>query len=326
MTRTTRRGTQFSPYHLDPVPPPKNIDIFRSSISLAPLMRDALAAADLRAAEQDKRVVDEVDGWEDEDEGSVLSRPPTPLSRSPSPLSMAHASPTSSRASSPLSDAPPSPIASPSSSLYPPTLDLTPSLDAKQRRAIRKAARRKRQRVENAQSMPFGRPPRKKHSFANREELPHKTSFIAGSIECSSGGGWRTAGATKKPRLSRKSLRRLEELLADGDELVEWDGRCVAVYFPPCLLTSHYSHPKLILDAEGRIVAVLLGRPEGDDWDAVVSEMGSLFEGLRARGLERGVFKSKNRRHRRGNFYTLVHAMTKGPGQKVRIRHAQIPF
>ncbi|KAJ6517930.1 hypothetical protein C8R47DRAFT_959887 [Mycena vitilis] len=76
------------------------------------------------------------------------------------------------------------------------------------------------------------------------------------------------------------------------------------------------SHPKLILDAEGRIVAVLLGRPEGDDWDEVITDMAALFEGLRARGIRRGVFKAKNRRHRRGNFYTLGHAMTKGPGQK----------
>ncbi|KAJ7653997.1 hypothetical protein DFH06DRAFT_906621, partial [Mycena polygramma] len=76
------------------------------------------------------------------------------------------------------------------------------------------------------------------------------------------------------------------------------------------------SNPKLILDAEGRIVAVLLGRPEGDDWDAVIDEMASLFEGLRSRGVRRGVFKAKNRRHRHGNFYTLAHAMTKGPGQK----------
>ncbi|KAJ6487387.1 hypothetical protein C8R47DRAFT_979140 [Mycena vitilis] len=76
------------------------------------------------------------------------------------------------------------------------------------------------------------------------------------------------------------------------------------------------SNPKLILDADGRIVAVLLGRPEGEDWDEVITEMASLFEGLRARGVKRGVFKAKNRRHRRGNYYTLVHAMTKGPGQK----------
>ncbi|KAJ7214592.1 hypothetical protein B0H12DRAFT_1032790, partial [Mycena haematopus] len=71
-----------------------------------------------------------------------------------------------------------------------------------------------------------------------------------------------------------------------------------------------------ILDADGRIVAVLLGRPEGGDWNEVIREMERVFDGVRARGLKRGVFKPKNRRHRRGNFYLMQGGITKGPGQK----------
>lgn len=75
----------------------------------------------------------------------------------------------------------------------------------------------------------------------------------------------------------------------------------------------------LILDAEGRIVAVLLGRPEGEDWEEVVAEFMRLMEAIRRRGEARGVFKAKNRRHRRGNYFTLSDGVTRGPGQKVRL-------
>ncbi|KAJ6578475.1 hypothetical protein B0H19DRAFT_930781, partial [Mycena capillaripes] len=71
-----------------------------------------------------------------------------------------------------------------------------------------------------------------------------------------------------------------------------------------------------ILDAEGRIIVVLLGRPEGGDWDEVIAEMERLLEGLRQRGLERGVLKAKDFKHRRGLYYTMGGGVTKGPGQK----------
>jgi hypothetical protein len=71
------------------------------------------------------------------------------------------------------------------------------------------------------------------------------------------------------------------------------------------------------VDADGRIVAVLLGRPEGDDWDQVLTEVETLLESIRKRGEQRGVFKSKDRRHRRGKYHTIKGGVTKGPGQKV---------
>ncbi|KAF8179481.1 hypothetical protein K438DRAFT_1603652, partial [Mycena galopus ATCC 62051] len=71
-----------------------------------------------------------------------------------------------------------------------------------------------------------------------------------------------------------------------------------------------------ILDADGRIVAVLLGRPETADWDQVIAEMERVFEGVRLRSVARSVFKPKARRHRRGDFYVLKGGVTRGPGQK----------
>ncbi|KAJ6461286.1 hypothetical protein C8R47DRAFT_981470, partial [Mycena vitilis] len=70
-----------------------------------------------------------------------------------------------------------------------------------------------------------------------------------------------------------------------------------------------------ILDADGRIVAVLLGRPEGEDWDQVVADVASLLEKIRLAGVQQGVFKAHHRLHRRGNFHTLNGGVTKGPGQ-----------
>ncbi|KAF8172376.1 hypothetical protein K438DRAFT_1611990, partial [Mycena galopus ATCC 62051] len=71
-----------------------------------------------------------------------------------------------------------------------------------------------------------------------------------------------------------------------------------------------------ILDADGRIVAILLGRPEGDDWDDVMIRVAQLMDRVRKRGIQRRVFVSKNKQHRRGKFYTLRSGVTKGPGQK----------
>ncbi|KAJ7044258.1 hypothetical protein C8F04DRAFT_942252, partial [Mycena alexandri] len=73
-----------------------------------------------------------------------------------------------------------------------------------------------------------------------------------------------------------------------------------------------------IVNADGRIVAVLLGRPDGDDWDDVVAEMARVMDGVRRRGVARGVFKSKLRRHRRGNFFKLADGYSLGGGQQVK--------
>ncbi|KAJ6610494.1 hypothetical protein B0H10DRAFT_2060181 [Mycena sp. CBHHK59/15] len=115
-----------------------------------------------------------------------------------------------------------------------------------------------------------------------------------------SGTGWTDPRASKRQRLSRYQIRHLKDLLANDHDLVEWDGH----------------DPKLILDADGRIVAMLLGRPEGENWDAVIAELECLLEGVRLRGLQRGVFKAKHRQHWRGSYFSLGDGVTKGPGQK----------
>jgi hypothetical protein len=74
MARTTCSGLQWSPWELDGVASVVP-DFYRSKVSLAPHLAQALALADLRAEALGSSMGDE-DAWEDEPR--VLSRPPTP--------------------------------------------------------------------------------------------------------------------------------------------------------------------------------------------------------------------------------------------------------
>ncbi|KAJ7921893.1 hypothetical protein B0H13DRAFT_1604189 [Mycena leptocephala] len=80
-------------------------------------------------------------------------------------------------------------------------------------------------------------------------------------------------------------------------------------------MDATHSGVKLIVDVEGRIVAALLGRPEGDDWDEVIREFERVMEGVRLRGVRRGILKAQNRKHHRGFYYLMGSGVTRGPGQ-----------
>ncbi|KAF8210690.1 hypothetical protein K438DRAFT_1808031 [Mycena galopus ATCC 62051] len=269
MARTTRRGTQWSPWEFDVRLDP--LEIFQSRVLLAPYLEQAIEAAQLRdaASEAHDEALEDEDAWEDD--APVTSRPITPLSRPLSPLtplpSRSPSPPSPSelcfsslpaRSPSPLSDPPPSP---------PPPIGL-----------------------------PFGT----RHSQSYQEDASHIASASAADLSSSSGGNWIGSRPVKKSRLSRARLRRLKDLLKEDYDLVRWDGR----------------RPKLILDADGRIVAVLLGRPEGADWDRVLKEVQRLMDAVRRRGVRQGIFTSQNKEHCRGDFFTMRAGLTRGPGQK----------
>jgi hypothetical protein len=229
MARTTRRGTQFSPFELDTIdigPPIEQVDVIRSRFSIAPHIQEALRLADLRDAmldEMDEGCADEDDEWEDE--APVASRAPTPLSRAPTPLSRSastssqfvqhHAS--LSRSPSPLSDLsdPPSPL----------PLD-DPDAARRRHRADKKKKRRQRKRVARAQAAKFGPLPKAKHSQAYRERSPHQIAFDAANISASF-SRWAGPPPSKKTKLTRHRLRTLKALLEDDNDLVQWDGRYV---------------------------------------------------------------------------------------------------
>jgi hypothetical protein len=223
MARTTRRGMQFSPFELDLLdlgPSNGNIDIFRAKVSLAPVIRAAIVAADQRAATLDEGA-DGDDDWEDED--PVLSRAPTPLSRPITPLSRPEtpSSIATSRSSSPLSDAPPSPVL---------PADSRPG--HKRRAAQGKKARRKRARVSKAQENRFGPIPQLKHCQEHREHPPHHAAFQVADLPS---GTWTGPHPAKKARVTQPQVHTRDELLAAGVELVQWEGQCVHSFVLPAL-------------------------------------------------------------------------------------------
>ncbi|KAF8155144.1 hypothetical protein K438DRAFT_1777853 [Mycena galopus ATCC 62051] len=282
MARTMRSGAQWSPWEFDYL---EDVDVFQSRVSLAPYLAQAIDAANSHEAAAEERADDDTDDDEDawEDEVLVASRVTMPLScplspvswsatRSPSPLSELPPSLHGTAPTSPqgLASAPPCPLSSPPSKPYPsppPTVLLPPSLTARKRhQKTGKKLQRSRACVATAQANTFGPIPKTKHSHAYSEGVAHVLPIKASHLGSSSGGRW--------------------EQLSDEYDLVRWDAR----------------RPKLILDTEGQIVPVLLGRPEGHDWDSVMSEVQRPMD---AAGVTRGPgqkWRLTRRNQRPGNL------------------------
>ncbi|KAF8172210.1 hypothetical protein K438DRAFT_1981658 [Mycena galopus ATCC 62051] len=260
MARTTRSGAQWSPWELDFTPDfsaaRAPTAVFQSRVSLAPYLEQVIAASDLRASARDNRANDTQgdDGEGWEDEEPACSRAATPLSRSPTPLSSCPESPGPMPRPSGFSRSP-SPLSDAPASPEPPP----PVSACELRKKAGKKERRRRARVAAGQGS-FGPPLKAPHCQFYRQEEPHTTAASAVGLPSSSGGHWIGRRTTKKARISHG-----------------WNGR----------------GPKLILDADGRIVAVLLGRPDGDDWDEAVLAVRKLMDS-----------------------YVLKAGVTRGPGQK----------
>lgn len=67
----------------------------------------------------------------------------------------------------------------------------------------------------------------------------------------------------------------------------------------------------LIIDHEGRVIGILAGRPEADDWEAVQRDAQRHMEEARMRLT--GSYRSSQ--HRRGAFATLSTGVSYGGGQ-----------
>ncbi|KAJ7429961.1 hypothetical protein B0H11DRAFT_1765935, partial [Mycena galericulata] len=75
------------------------------------------------------------------------------------------------------------------------------------------------------------------------------------------------------------------------------------------------SSPKLIVDVHGRIIAILLGRPEDDGWDNVVADAFQAMDRVRRAGRRSGAFRARDSVHRRGRFTLLASGVSFGGGQ-----------
>ncbi|KAJ7077655.1 hypothetical protein B0H15DRAFT_759244, partial [Mycena belliarum] len=70
-----------------------------------------------------------------------------------------------------------------------------------------------------------------------------------------------------------------------------------------------------ILDAQGRIVAVLVGTPKDPNWDAVVGEAVSEMDRARRRCIRHRIYTHLSPLHRRGRFIALASGFSMGGGQ-----------
>ncbi|KAJ7776201.1 hypothetical protein B0H16DRAFT_1712578 [Mycena metata] len=300
LPRQTRSGTYFSPYELLDYTAPtatRPIEIIRLKTSLDALLQQSIAEADLHAHYQDGlRADDEDDGWEDDD---VESRSPSPLTEPPttpppsipsSPALPASLSPSESIP--PLNPSPP-PSASPPPSTRPPQPSL-PGVERRRKNERAQARRSTRRQKLATQSTPYDRNLNPRHTQEYRREASHSTSFNLADAPVAAG-----AFVGRRSKRPTRCIRTLPELLDNGDELVEWNGR----------------DPKLILDAEGRIVAILLGMPDDPEWESVIREAAKAMERARRIARNRGAWRV-GQVHRRGRHLPLFEGVSFGGGQK----------
>ncbi|KAJ7725471.1 hypothetical protein B0H16DRAFT_1736133 [Mycena metata] len=280
MSRRTRSGAQFSPYELLNLPNSlRSFEIIRTNISLDALLHDAVADDDLYAAEQEAANYNPEDDWEDvDDPDSTL--PPSP----PSPLTPLTPS------SSPTSSAVPSPQASRPASPAPSSVPVEKAR-GKQQAAVRRSRRRQRQ---HAGETPYDKRPDARYSQSHRQQESHTVHFDLADAPAAAGAwvGRQRANATHR-------LRTLPELLDEGGEVVEWNGR----------------DPKLIVDAQGRIIAILLGTPEDGEWPRVIEDAVAAMARARREAIRSGEWRVGTV-HRRGTHLPVRDGVSFGGGQK----------
>ena len=117
-------------------------------------------------------------------------------------------------------------------------------------------------------------------------------------------------------RTRSRKTHQLHELVGPtstlGLTLQKWDGMLSALLFPSYRISDQFSRtPTPIIDREGRLVAILAGRPVDDSWDALSTDAAEALEEARRRCN----VPAKDGRHRRGHFLALRCGVSHGSGQ-----------
>lgn len=166
--------------------------------------------------------------------------------------------------------------------------------------------RRQKKRLERRAQYPST--PRFSNSKKYKHLEPIAVDFNARELAAAKG-----AFVSLRQRCSTSREWTLDELVASGLKVVEWDGRSVFL-----VLTSHaclipLRTPTAIIDQEDRVMTVLAGRPDGEDWSQVHARMSALLE-------QAGANIPGPRTERRGNFVSLSTGVSYGGGQMASIR------
>ncbi|KAJ7159045.1 hypothetical protein C8R43DRAFT_882134 [Mycena crocata] len=82
----------------------------------------------------------------------------------------------------------------------------------------------------------------------------------------------------------------------------------------PSLSESCASNPRLILDCEGRIIAILLGTPDDPDWPDVTKEAFKELRRARRYAERHGLWSPSP--HRRGRYFPITAGASFGGGQR----------
>ncbi|KAJ7677520.1 hypothetical protein B0H14DRAFT_2656021 [Mycena olivaceomarginata] len=129
---------------------------------------------------------------------------------------------------------------------------------------------------------------------------------------------------TERKKTARKARRQKKPLRTDLSDAIHRSD--TLRFIEPKVPCKPISLP-LILKRRVRVHGqrVLIGRPEGDDWDEVIDEINRLFDAIRRRGYKRKVFKAGSKSHRRGTYHLLFDGYSFGSGQRRpgNLRHAK---
>jgi hypothetical protein len=129
-------------------------------------------------------------------------------------------------------------------------------------------------------------------------------------------------GNSQSRSTSDKHIWTLKELIQEGLDVFEWDGRQVkiesALQVPYKMNLLLHRTPYTILDHEDRIIAVLAGRPYSKDgetggWDGVATRACAAIEAAR-RDIN---FDEEDLNHRRGPHIGKAYGWSHGQGQQV---------
>ncbi|OJT01850.1 hypothetical protein TRAPUB_7682 [Trametes pubescens] len=175
-----------------------------------------------------------------------------------------------------------------------------------------KRARRNRKRAEEKEEG-LGRKARSSHTKRAMQVAVLKGNLEAGRLPIAHG-----AFVGRQLKREAQEFGTLEELLEDGYDYFEWDGRCVFLAPPrgwPLNDRWVHSTPHKILDKEGRVIVVLAGHPADPDWGSVASEA---YDAM-SQAAEQCTFSRKHADHRRGLFATLATGVSFGGGRTVRL-------
>ena len=83
------------------------------------------------------------------------------------------------------------------------------------------------------------------------------------------------------------------------------------------LLINFHRKTLLILDKEGRIVAILVGQPDDPEWLYVINDAAEVMQEVQRLGAESDLFSEKSLAHRQGEFLAIPVGVSFGGGQVV---------